>query len=151
MKKQFVTHEIALKLKNLGFNEDCLGAFVLLTDDSDAELEIGGIWRYDLKSLGICKAPHWQQVFDWFRDVKFINIEVMTSAITFYKNDVKQPKKYQFLIEDLKDDVDYLYHSAEDEIFYESYYDARKDAIFKTLEIYEIKSRIYKKGNTKFE
>ena len=28
MKKEFVTYEIALKLKELGFDEECLGAFI---------------------------------------------------------------------------------------------------------------------------
>jgi len=38
MEKEFVSYEIALALKQLGFDEPCLGKFYY------NQLEIGGIW-----------------------------------------------------------------------------------------------------------
>ena len=61
---QFVPYELAVKLKELGFDEECFGyyrideKFVALTNyhenynDSDSRIS----------------APLWQQAFDWFRD-----------------------------------------------------------------------------------
>jgi hypothetical protein len=59
MKEQFVPYELALKLKELGFDEECLGSFTI----KDCSLQIDDM--YSLPS--IVKAPLWQQAFDWFR------------------------------------------------------------------------------------
>jgi hypothetical protein len=66
MKKEFVTYEQALKLKELGFDEKCLafynGKFLDSTEyDFDSCVS---------KDIGHCvAAPLKQQVFRWFRDV----------------------------------------------------------------------------------
>lgn len=70
MKKEFVTYEIASKLKELGFNEKCLAYYLTLD---------GKVWRfasreeYDVIDEDLCVgrkftilAPLWQQVIDWF-------------------------------------------------------------------------------------
>ena len=70
MKEQFVTYEIALKLKELGFDEECLTAF---SDDKYHDLlhlcenHTEGNFTIELFQYGI-KAPLWQQVIDWFRN-----------------------------------------------------------------------------------
>lgn len=70
MVDQFVTYEIASKLKELGFNEKCLAYHFTLNgrvwefalkeeyDTMDEELNIG--------SKFTILAPLWQQVIDWF-------------------------------------------------------------------------------------
>ena len=83
MENQFVTYEIALKLKELGFNDECLASYhntkiigyekeswLVLNEDSDQFLE----------STFICKAPLRQQIIDWFREKQniCINIEPIT-------------------------------------------------------------------------
>ena len=83
MENQFVTYGIALKLKELEFDEECLASYhntkiigyekeswLVLNEDSDQFLE----------STFICKAPLWQQVIDWFREKQniCINIEPIT-------------------------------------------------------------------------
>ena len=72
MEKEFVPYELALKLKELGFDEECLGAygkkgnFLRCTSKS-----------WNLKSMKILNdyfgkgsyeylAPLYQQAFDWF-------------------------------------------------------------------------------------
>ena len=95
MKEQFVTYEIALKLKELDFNEECFGYFnekknlILASVSADkkfipfyytnlyATKWLGSIFSSKNKKNNICVAPLWQQVIDWFRDEKFINIEII--------------------------------------------------------------------------
>jgi hypothetical protein len=64
MQKEFVTYEIAKELKELGFNEKCMGMygyeFEFVIDESS--------WRYAQISNDILQAPLWQQVIEWFRN-----------------------------------------------------------------------------------
>lgn len=71
IKEQFVTYEIALKLKELGFDEKCLGMygseFEFVVDESS--------WRYAQISKDVLQAPLWQQVIDWLeKKGYYINI-----------------------------------------------------------------------------
>jgi hypothetical protein len=71
MEKQFCTYEIALKLKELGFNENCIATFGenQVFDLQDFEQ------NYDTFPSHIIAAPLWQQVIDWFRDK--LNIKIV--------------------------------------------------------------------------
>ena len=78
MEKQFVSYELAVKLKELGFDEQCSKAyrkshFTLITGEEDKK----PYRLYDLKTKNTvytrwreneCTAPLWQQAFDWFRE-----------------------------------------------------------------------------------
>jgi hypothetical protein len=72
MKEQFCTYEISLKLKEIGFDEDCLAYY--------KDTKIVGVNRWDRKDFEfhyislkeitnitseIVLAPLWQQVIDW--------------------------------------------------------------------------------------
>ncbi len=66
MKEQFIPYELAIKLKELGFDEicfkyyackDCLLPYRLFRNNSDK------IQKENFQ----CTAPLWQQAFDWFR------------------------------------------------------------------------------------
>lgn len=57
MKKQFVIYEIALKLKELGFEEYCLAYY-----DNNKELKIFNNCQEYYRSI---KAPLWQQAIDF--------------------------------------------------------------------------------------
>lgn len=65
MKEQFVPYELALKLKELGFDDLCLarfnggGFYMLPAYDPLRNSEIKEPW--------FCTSPLWQQAFDWFR------------------------------------------------------------------------------------
>ena len=71
MKDQFVSYEIALKLKELGFNEPCFGYFITPIWKNGNKV----LFRNSFKSPIIeshktlpnqeCLAPLWQQVFNW--------------------------------------------------------------------------------------
>ena len=58
MQEQFVTYEIALKLKELGFDEKCLGYYA----GDHLILSV----RQQYYPNKVTKAPLWQQVIDWF-------------------------------------------------------------------------------------
>ena len=66
MEKQFVPYELALKLKEIGFNEECLRHY---ENDDEALYEsfgLGYLKNSDLTEYET-SAPLWQQAFDWFR------------------------------------------------------------------------------------
>ena len=86
MENQFVTYEIALKLKELGFDEECLGFwYVSKINNSCIELR-HGMCIFKSTSVELSKypknvlAPLWQQVIDWLREKQNIctNIEPIT-------------------------------------------------------------------------
>ena len=62
MKEQFVPYELALKLKELGFNEECFGYYDC-TSLENPELVLIKITNRDF--MFGCAAPLWQQAFDW--------------------------------------------------------------------------------------
>lgn len=65
MEKEFVPYELAVKLKELGFDEPCFGGW-----------DNGNKWYYHPDSDIMVDAPLWQQAFDWFREKGYyINIQ----------------------------------------------------------------------------
>lgn len=70
MKEEFVTYNQALALKELGFDEDCLGRWLTITEwekpTGEIKLQLGvKVEDYDKNQ---CLAPLKQQVFRWFRE-----------------------------------------------------------------------------------
>lgn len=77
MKEQFIPYEQALELKELGFNEPCIGHWERGIDGYGWGLFFSGQWlkyedlipEYKDSEGNICgefSAPFWQQAFDWF-------------------------------------------------------------------------------------
>jgi len=73
MKKEFIPYEQALALKELGFDEPCLGWYH--KDELTLDIEANETIEFH-KSLGRFKgcflAPLYQQVFRWFREKEFL-------------------------------------------------------------------------------
>lgn len=68
MKEQFVTYDIALKLKELGFNEKCLGFYGGGFKSAEKSFELNNnddATRFR-QNNGL-KAPLWQQAIDWLK------------------------------------------------------------------------------------
>ena len=88
MKEQFVPYEIAIKLKEKGFNEPCISKYEenYLCQDEGFDICLDDTWLTNKKlnrSIGKCiAAPLWQQVIDWFREKH--QIEIVLSGITVY-------------------------------------------------------------------
>lgn len=82
MKKQFVTYEIALKLKELGFDE--ISRFgqetSLYTEEGKHTFYANYGFMGSGLSGGYIYAPLWSQIIDWFREKQniCINIEPIT-------------------------------------------------------------------------
>ena len=64
MNKEFIPYEQALALKELGFDEPCLGAFHTASNRLITEFEVVNTPEH---CVGI-SAPLYQQAFRWFRE-----------------------------------------------------------------------------------
>lgn len=124
MEKQFVTYEIALLLKELGFNEMCLGMYIKIqlhkarfkymldickTNDS--------ISKFFIHQPGNCAAPLWQQAIDWLREKHKTEIVVWD----YYS------KGYYYAINGLTNELN--------QNLQETFHAAREQAILKAIEI----------------
>jgi hypothetical protein len=87
MKKQFVTYDIAVDLKELGFDKECFGYFII----ENKELIPENWSQHPNKSTWTINAPLWQQAFDWFREEHGIEVQQLTTG---GYNDI--PKSYSF-------------------------------------------------------
>ena len=74
MEKLFIPYEQSLKLKELGFNEECLIYY-----SSDNKLQIGLLGKWSLEDLNKgTLAPLYQQAFKWFRKKHKLHSEITT-------------------------------------------------------------------------
>ena len=91
MNEQFCNYEISKKLKDLGFNEECLAVFY-------QEKFMNGhiepyVWNLvnsiktnsDCNSIDIVTAPLWQQVIDWFDNKNIIIGIDINPGTLFYR------------------------------------------------------------------
>ena len=73
MNKEFIPYEQALELKELGFDEECLGYYHTTLSSSDVDLVLGKTHNRFYHLVGIPEdfntlAPLYQQTFRWFRE-----------------------------------------------------------------------------------
>jgi hypothetical protein len=142
MKKQFVNYKTALKLKELGFDEECFSIYN--TDDNSLITPIihsgkfGEFAQHDtiyydcfVKTIIGVKAPLYQQVVDWFREEHNIIITI------------------EYLYTD-KNNIDWftdglIYDEAiefDDGINYKDYYKALNKGIETAIEVLEKRNKI---------
>ena len=88
MEKEFVTYEQALALKELEFDERCIGRYCIVTEWEEPTGEI--LLQFidcELSEKILVKAPLKQQVFRWFREkyniVSEINVYSTTDGYAF--------------------------------------------------------------------
>jgi hypothetical protein len=67
LKSEFVPYGLALRLKNLGFNEQCLAYY------SNGEFTSGIAYNSDddIREFESVAAPLFSQIFRWFREKKY--------------------------------------------------------------------------------
>jgi hypothetical protein len=103
MKNQFVSYELSVKLKELGFDEPCLAVYGYTMTDFEKEFRERLVYHEeisltegrrmefdDLKNSAIgfdIAAPLYQQVFDWFREKH----NAYTDITRFYGNNIDLP------------------------------------------------------------
>ncbi len=79
MNKEFVSYEQALALKELGFDEKCLGSYSKIDKIPDFEYHNKPKLYSKLfaKKTPHCVAPLYQQAFDWFREKHQLYPEIL--------------------------------------------------------------------------
>ena len=138
MKEQFVTYEIALKLKELGFDEKCVASYYTydIKNFSKGKYDYRGKFEFDYSTEDqyivnsnetyYVSAPLWQQVIDWFREKHKIDI---------YPEPTYSLTEYSFKVITVHD------KSKKQEYWdgmgktYNTYQEAREQAILKAIEL----------------
>ena len=75
MKKEFLSYDLALELKKLGFAEECLDYYIpnskAISEILDSDFKIGR-YNSDTNNIygkrGLVSRPLWQQAFRFFRE-----------------------------------------------------------------------------------
>ena len=97
MKKQFVTYEIALKLKELGFDEPCFAFYGLSRDDyKTIRLSIFQNLKTDylpdVHHLNVtCDAPLYQQAFRFFREKYKLHLTITSISQESWQWHITKP------------------------------------------------------------
>ncbi len=126
--KEFVPYELALKLKELGFNKDCFGYY-----SSDKELNLFGeyplleMMEHTNNTLSI--APLWQQAFEWVRE-KYGYLYLITDI----KLDASDTSDYRFNYQAWKIENDDFYIDGDSVIGYSSYEEAQQACLKAIIE-----------------
>lgn len=121
MNKQFIPYESALKLKDLGFDEDCLGFHSLLEDN------ILTLTKHKI-SDDYHDAILWQQAFEYFIRVGFL------SMININYQNLWWFEIYNLRVKGNKEII------PEDEYWFKTYEEARQACLEKLIEIVEQKT-----------
>lgn len=134
MEKEFVTKEIANKVKVLGFNEDCFGTYY------KEVLHLHGVNNKFLKEESECSAPLWQQVVNWLREEHGFEFN-----IGYYFNNIKG-KQYDM---EMYRDTHFVNPDVFDTVWrdFNSHYEAQEYSILKALQILENESNKKEKEN----
>lgn len=76
MKKEFIPYELAVKLKELGFDEPCFGCYDEKCVFGLTVMSIKQYYTNSKEDTWNCAAPLYQQAFRWFREKHNLWIEV---------------------------------------------------------------------------
>jgi hypothetical protein len=71
MEKEFVPYELALRMKQLGFDEPC---FAFYGDENDFSMDSSRKNNPFRKTE--CVAPTWKSAFRWFREIKNVEYQI---------------------------------------------------------------------------
>ena len=116
MNKEFTPYDIALELKQLGFDKPCFAWYV----SKDYGVEIGMVIKSDLIKEAIL-APTFSQSFRFFREKYKYNHSIVFTQHPFGTDE------YQYMI--LLDDDEYV------EINFKTYEEAELACLIKLIEI----------------
>jgi len=131
MEKEFVSYEIALKLKELGFDEPCFTYYHNINGNirTGIVVSIHNAWTYaGTKKIETTLAPLYQQAFKWIRKKHNIDISINTIYSKYNENTIKQ---YSGVIDNKT-----MYTNVG---FYETYEEAELAGLQKMIKIIENK------------
>ena len=91
MNNEFVSYEIALALKELGFDEECLSRYLIVTEWENPTGEIL-LQQIDcmLSDKNLIKAPLKQQAFKFFRDKHKLAADIRSEHLGYYTSIVNR-------------------------------------------------------------
>lgn len=139
LENQFVPFELAVKLKELGFDEECLSFY-----NQNGKLNQSRIdsfnWvinnsSYNVNKLGYIAAPLWQQAFDWFRNKGYFK-EIRWSAVNGGNKWCDSHGVYYLFVITKEGNWDWF----EQELNFKSYEESRYSCLEKLIEIISCKS-----------
>ena len=120
--KEFVPYELALRMKQLGFDEPCLGRYY------NEEFEFDPSAWNSLDVEHITSAPLLSQAFRWFREKNFhVNIDSYHC--------LGKAKPFGLSIDYLHESGKWDYVDYRDDADFETYEEAQKRAIEVIIEI----------------
>jgi len=141
MKNQFVTYEIALKLKELGFNERCMAEYSVYNqkqcsqNDPDfrfnTDEDLGIIFQDSNIYPDTISAPLWQQVIDWFREKHDVNIIIAKNS----KEIIEYVKSKDYSIDISSRLFCWYFIDHDPKGNTSTYSEAREQAILKAIEL----------------
>jgi hypothetical protein len=125
MNKEFVPHEQALKLKELGFDEPCFGLY-----HKDGFLSLTISISHEQYYGQECLAPTYQQAFRFFRDKNNLEYQISKSANgNYYATIHKNTQEYLDTIASLR------YACFDEVVDCYSYEEAESECLKKLIEI----------------
>lgn len=151
MEKEFVSYDIALKLKELGFNEGCLAYYrfdnkfdnpkepslafitIKLKEEKNPELTSNN----NFSGFENVAAPLWQQCLDWFRKNYYMHVEISRHENGWGSYISIETFKDRFVKGYYAKIPYFIINNIEVGCSYRSYEVAREQAIFKALELCE--------------
>ena len=126
-KELFVTYEIALKLKEKGFDELCTAKFNKKSFQLNS-LGCGQNYNNGTFGANLISCPTYQQVFKWFREKHRYHTQI--------ELDCTSKPKYVYAIYKLGDDVEESINAMYPRLYSDLYYtyeNAEKDAVLEIL------------------
>lgn len=118
MEEQFVPYELALKLKELGFEAQYLGWYYDSSSIVKEPLNDSLIQYSSIYHNGMIIAPLWQQCWDWFREKHDLH-----SSIIFRKDENMNFDFYKYHLQN-------SFHGN-----FKTYQEARRACLEKLIEI----------------
>ena len=134
MNNEFVSYEMALALKELGFDEPCIcgyNDYHLLRSKISSSFD-GDFVKWDEKYDKDLKAPLYQQAFRFFREKYNIQGYIYSSAVRGNAEKTKQFTGYIWNINGI--DMPFLSTDARDEL-HDTYEEAELACLQKMIEI----------------
>ena len=134
MNNEFVSYEMALALKELGFDEPCIcgyNDYHLLRSKISSSFD-GDFVKWDEKYDKDLKAPLYQQAFRFFREKYNIQGYIYSSAVRGNAEKTKQFTGYIWNINGI--DMPFLSTDARDEL-HDTYEEAELACLIKLIEL----------------
>jgi hypothetical protein len=140
MTQEFIPYVQALALKELGFDEPCLGRWLIITEweapTGEIKLQLGVETEcYDKNQ---CTAPLYQQAFRWFRE-KYVLLGFIEPA-----NGYEDKSLFAFYICDDEQNIvdDSHSYSKDSSLHFRTYEEAELACLIKLIEILKTKNKL---------